>query len=302
MLTRLLHDYGFFYASYIPTPSEHCVNDFSQDKLIDKINVYLTQQGRRLMSHGYCHGLTLLWLKRMAAGREQEFYTTIKNMIACPNEQLADMAHVIEKMRRSIDKKQQPRRYYRYARYQIDQFNIDAILKSERQLSLDGEYTQSSLETMLNTFCWNDDMFCISSCYDQKDSEDNHTIGIYKRNQVFYLYDANNQSGVAGFYYSTEVVANEIFRLLYNNFNLERPDKCVLEIKKTRYNDTQLQHLRATKPPGTLSIWSNPLRYVNNLAAYFSTAAKTQKAKPEAKRKRFASDWQCDGLMKRIRR
>ncbi len=227
MLTRILDNFWFAAASFFTVTKE----DYSQDRLIEKMNTYLTQCNRRLLSKGYCHGLTLLWLQRMTQDREKEFYTTIKKIVDCPDENLQALAADIEKMRTSLDKKQNPNRHFFYCVHTISQENIDVILKTEKQKNLGGVFTRASLGNLLREQVVNDNMVCISSNYMDKQEDANHTVGLFKRDDDYYFYDSNGCSGRAECLINVYDVVDKLLYCIYGSFDMVEPTEFSLEIK-----------------------------------------------------------------------
>jgi hypothetical protein len=302
MLTRILHENNFLQALAIATFNLFNDKGYSQGYLIDRINLFLRQQKRRQMDDsGHCHGLAILWLKRIAEGREEEFYQMIKEIIDCPETELHKIAGSIDKMRRSMDKKQYPRRhYYRYSYFHMDYPNIDLLLKAQKQTVFDGAYTITNLENLFNESINNEDMICISTDNKGKNAE-NHTIGVFKRNETFYLYDSNFLSGRAYVYRTADSLVSEILSCLYTSLCDEIPEILNLQIKCTRYPEKPLMQSVMNKevshPPGFLN------QFADYLFGPVSTADKrmhTEKVK--LNRKQIALEWQRDGANKKARK
>jgi len=227
MLTRIL-DVFWFAAENFFTFS---MQDYSQDRLVQKMNTYLQQCNRRLLNLGFCHGLTLLWLRRMTQDREEEFYAVIKKIVDCPDDELQALAPEIEKIRASIDKKQNPNRYFFYCVHTVAQENIDVILKTEKQKNLDSVYTRASLRNLLQEHVINDCMTCISSDYDASESDTNHTVGLFKRDEDYYLYDSNDYSGRAQRLTDVYDVVDKLLYCIYGSFDMVEPMQFSLQIK-----------------------------------------------------------------------
>lgn len=207
-----------------------------QDLLIAKMNTYLRSQVRRPLQTANCHGLALLWLKRMAARREKEFYAVVNRIIACPEDKLQSVAAEIEKLRKSINKKQNPQQYQRYRSRNIRSGDIGELLGLKWHYILDGVYTRNTLESMLGRLSQNEDLFCVTSDYAVRDKDGDHTIGIFRRGDLYYRYDSNSLTVEAQCFDSPAVTAQAILDSLYTTFNMQIPDTFRLEITRIRPN------------------------------------------------------------------
>jgi hypothetical protein len=225
----------------------------------------------------------------------------IQEIIDCPENELSNIAGSIDKMRRSMDKKQYPRRYYyRYPYFQMDYPNIDMLLKAQKQTVFDGAYTIPDLENLFNESVINEDMICITTDNTGKNAQ-NHTVGVFKRNQSFYLYDSNFLCGRAYVYRTADSLVYEILNCLYTNLLDEIPEIINLQIKRTRYPEKPLMRPAVDKEV------SPPRGYLNQFTDYLfgsvpaaDTSRHTEKVK--LKRKQIALEWQRDSVAKKARK
>src|SRR5580704_14741260 len=107
---------------------------YNQYRLINRINLYFGKLNRPLWHLGFCHGLVLLWLQKMAEGKEQEFYNTIKKIIDYPLNKIEE-----------LDNEQDVQIFLAQIRYahhsmkysygpEIKQIDVDLILETPKQL------------------------------------------------------------------------------------------------------------------------------------------------------------------------
>ena len=113
---------------------------YHQTKIIDKINLYLKLNKRSLtLEHGYCHGLTLLWLYKMSKNQEKWFYDTIKLIVDTPQENFSEIEIDIEKFIAHIEWLQQPEKYVP----KIRQMDIDKSIEVPKELPLSSIFNPS---------------------------------------------------------------------------------------------------------------------------------------------------------------
>lgn len=228
----------FFFENLNPSPQKkrhkkEISLDLSQTPLLKKINTYFKKMGRKNKNGsnyqttpgGYCHGLTLLFLEKMAEGRVQWFYDTKRKIIECKESQLEVMEIEIEKLLAMIEWAQNSSKY---TQKKISYCNVDLILETQTQQVCDGSYTFKQLTKFLTYKQGKGNMICITS-YTGKDKD--HSIGIFTDGVCYHLFDANYKSGQATSFRSSKELAKEILNQLYTNLDEKIPSKAQLEIK-----------------------------------------------------------------------
>ncbi len=159
---------------------------FNQNALIKKLNVYLKSKNRKSISEeGYCHGLTLLWLQRMSEHDENNFYEFIKEFILCNESDFTFLETCIERFLSHIEWLQNSTEYLS----DINQFDVDKLLEFPKKMSFSAVFNYRDLTQILELTVLPEKMICIS--------DQDHTIGIFCRNNEYHLYDANYLSGKA---------------------------------------------------------------------------------------------------------
>lgn len=219
------------------------IPNYSQGKLLPKINLYLSSIDREgISTKGYCHGLTLLWLYKMSEGLEDWFYQLNKKIIDCPAAKISDFEMDFEKFLNHIEWAQNSRKYSKNLAGKVvtDQHNVNHILQIEKiyphkkfDKRMTISYTFRQLKTFFNTYITENVMMTFRS----QDSKDKHTIGIFRRGHYYYLYDANYKTGKAKKFFINEFheLFAEIRDRLYTNFKIETiEDKIWLEPIVTR--------------------------------------------------------------------
>jgi hypothetical protein len=193
------------------SPKPFC---YSQIFLIKKINSYLRLVGRHVLSEGgCCHGLTLYWQQKMSERKEQHFYDLIKKMVESPEEKLkewqddAGIQELIKEMR--------------YAQYpdiydaKIRQVDVDLIMKTDPELFFRDWISLESFVKLIEQYAVN------RPCITVANFESMHTIGIYCRDDSYYLYDSNGETGVAVQYDIVAEAAYEMANSLFFSFGVK---------------------------------------------------------------------------------
>jgi len=221
--------------------------NLNQNRLVEKINLYLKSKGRKnkdgsdyQIPEGYCHGLTLVWLQKMAEGKVQWFYDVNRKIIQCDDDKLEDMELDIEKFLSMIEWAQKS---YLYTNNTISYNNVDLILETEPQQSFDKSYTTDQLKDMLTYKRGKGHMICISNCEANKKI---HSVGIFTDGNHYHFYDPNYHSGQAMCFRSSRELTTEVMQRLYTNLNRAIPPIAQLEIKLVSHPDitykTNLDH------------------------------------------------------------
>lgn len=241
---------------------------YSQYALLKKINRYfeLSRQDK-ISEEGHCHGLSILWLKRMAQGREQEFYNNVKMIIDSSDQDLLVNGVAIEKFFRSFDKKQNPRHFYPNRK----QSQVSDIIKANSQTILDATYLKKRLGRLFNIHQQDGNMFCISNrkSYMVNGKMGRHSVAVYVRDDQFYCYDSNFSTGIAKHFNKPMDVVNEIRSCLFTKFKLRIPPYIPLEIKMIKSNDLKPKQEKTTWQFVNRSI-SNAVTTTKNLYYYYN--------------------------------
>lgn len=262
---------------------------YNQGTLLRKINLYLDAVGGSpIDAGGYCHGLSLLWLKRMAKSRDEEFYDLIRMIIDTPVLELMNHYLVINKFIRSIDKKQNPENYPKKPIDKedasidkkdkpIDQTDVNLILKIPTQKVLDQTCLSRQLSELFTLSRKEGAMFSISNGkeYLVHGKFGAHTVAIYVRDSMFNLYDANYTSGRPKVFGDADALVKEIRFCLYSKFELRPPPNMPLEIKLLHASDMPYQFSMMESLAVLWRSFSTQLAAVNSYLPTFSVFSST---------------------------
>lgn len=158
---------------------------YNQTILLEKLNKYLQLENRSLqLTTGYCHGITLLWLHCMANKTESWFYSTIKNIVCAENKHDFDLINTdIEKFLSHIEWLQHSDHYL----HDVHQPDIDILLEKSGKFSLSFLVDENQFNDVLLNIITKNTTVCLCS--------HNHTIGVFKRENHFYIFDPNSDRG-----------------------------------------------------------------------------------------------------------
>jgi len=195
---------------------------YSQNTLLKKINIYLAQASRDLISIGYCSGITALWLYKMAEGKEDWFYDTVKKIVHCDVDDLLDMHMDIEKFLAHIEWAQNVTEYhYRNGTTlaPASQQALDKILEVEKVIHQRKDFTPESFKYLLSRYTHEGSMIRLSAHH--------HAIGVYRRGLYFYCFDSNYHSGKPTVYLQSDSLAlfKEVNRILYAKHGPLNPNR-----------------------------------------------------------------------------
>lgn len=206
---------------------------------------------------GHCHGLSLLWLRRMAQNREQEFYSDIRKIVECPDHQLQNIANTIEHFFIKIDRRQNPESYQDL---KYNQSNLDQIIKAKKHLVLDKTYLKATLGELFKIYSENGNMFYIANnkSYKINGQYARHGIAVFVREGQLYCYDSNYSSGMAKCFTNTIDLVSEIRIRLFSNLNLRIPPFMPLGLKMIQSKDLIFKPKPA---PGLLQSLTTTLSY-----------------------------------------
>lgn len=154
---------------------------YNQHVIKIKLNQYLDLHKRPMsLVHGYCHGLTLLWLYKMAEGEQEWFYQTVKNILSCQS--LADFTlyeKEIEKFISYIEWLQNSDEY----EIGVNQLDIQSLTGLSCEFSMSYLFSSTEWKKVLSHMLESYKPVFISSPL--------HTIGIINNNNHIYFYDVN---------------------------------------------------------------------------------------------------------------
>jgi ankyrin repeat protein len=181
--------------------------DISQDNLLRKVQVYLTQTKSTVffmeeepLDGGHCNGFTVCWLYKMAVGEEKEFFALLQR-IACWDEKTkiepdSELGTEFDEFISDIRRAQFPELHYRKVQPIIQQYQFYRICRN----IADPEFkfilvdTPDNLTKIPFEFIPSNKMIYVSI---ETSAKDGHAIGIYctknaSGQKQYFLYDANN--------------------------------------------------------------------------------------------------------------
>lgn len=181
---------------------------YHQGVLVKKINLYLTECGRNTLETGYCNGLSLLWLCKMSERQEgPQFYDRIKRIIDLP---LSDLEIDIEKLLAQIEWGQHPEKRESCLHQQDAAVFLDGVKK---KYGRGDNCSLQNLESELAVLAQPEIMINISG---GKPSDALlHSIALFRRDDIYFLYDSNNLSGEATQHKNLAEVMREIPKHLH---------------------------------------------------------------------------------------
>lgn len=191
----------------------------SQKRLISKLNIYRTFQKSSLLDTFYCHGLTLLWLYKMAEGEAQWFYDVIEKIISCSPLHLREKNKDIDKFIDYIEWGQNSIKYTRHKEACIGQSDVDKILQLTQIEARSKQFSYPELYDFLQKRLYRNEMIVLS-CTDKQIL---HTIGIFVAGPLYFLYDANDPSGRPSIFSTPFSLIQEIKRCMYVEFKKSPP-------------------------------------------------------------------------------
>ncbi|WP_347251752.1 hypothetical protein [Legionella sp.] len=167
---------------------------------------------------GWCHGLTLTWLKYAARNQQKEFFN-LYNEVVRGLETTAMNSEKIEEFYTEIDKAQHPWEYYP----NTNQESIDVILGVPTIITWfdpEGEgFTARKWQNILTKIMAEYEMIRISA-YNKGKS---HTIGMFRDKEGTYLFDCNGKSKIVTLFkqFSSLQAINWIKSNLYTQLGLQ---------------------------------------------------------------------------------
>ncbi len=198
--------------------------DYSQCVLIDKINQYQKLKGRPLIStRGYCHGLAVLWLSKMAQQKVEWFYDMIRYIIHNKPQDYDEAS--FEKFLALIEFGQNPLNSglnitHRHLRILLEMDNIEST-------SFVGKYPNLFKKIRPKK---HPGMYLIA--------HGDHAIAAFHKGDNYYVYDSNYFTGEAKMFDSKENAAKEIMARLLSKAEQKEDEDFELE-----FNYIPLNHL-----------------------------------------------------------
>ena len=162
---------------------------YSQLALLKKINLYLTAMKRSPWPFvGHCHGLTSVWQQKMADYQEESFYSIIKKIIDYPVSRLAELDDDIDvqKFLAQIEYAQNSSRYP-YGDV-IQQKDVQLIMESSEWHRREAYFSQRGISDLLTAVVRDRTSVIIKGGW-----RIIHSIGLFYRDDHYYLFDANYQ-------------------------------------------------------------------------------------------------------------
>ncbi len=173
---------------------------YDQINVIQQLNHYLKSQKRSMvLTHGFCHGLTLLWLHHMSFHNENWFYHTIKKIIRGPLHEDSD----VEKFLNHMEWLQNPEKYVNGLR----QMDMESTMEKQIELRFSGIFSIKELKRVLKMTIAENKMIVLSGS--------SHTIGVLQRDHIYYIYNPNAKGGIAKKVSSLRKLHAKILRYLY---------------------------------------------------------------------------------------
>ena len=231
-------------GQHLPDENPRPFGGYEQDRLLRQLHRYLKQAKRCLPSQeqkhilnslanpislgGYCHGLTLLWLYKMSEGKEQWFYDMVRYIIDCRSEKLIEYEVDIEKFLALIEWGQNSEHYLSSVNYQ----NMDTILEVQKKYTFyNKHFDRETFIEFLSQYLLEHHLISIVGAKDQKHL---HTVGIYRRGNKCFLYNANFSLGKALQkdidYGDLHAFSHCILQSLYTDFGVSIPRAFSLSI------------------------------------------------------------------------
>ena len=272
---------------FIPVPEENfppparseLAADFSQTTLLQGLQAYLAPDNLSLVAllpppastsvseegqplslpstidplKGYCHGITLTWLRKMREHKANWFYFVKEAIVSKSVAELKEMEADVLKFLSLIQ----------YAQF-VDQYdfslsytNIDAILDAQMVASCKVKISKDDLIRFLEWHKQNENMIVISTT----EGLDKHTIGIFVIGSVFCYFDANFTSGRPRYFCNAEgLLIDQIHHSFYTIFELPVPTTMNLYLGVANEPEYQSRLVDAVKEKPQ-SAWEHPSRF-----------------------------------------
>jgi hypothetical protein len=236
--------------------------DFSQMPLLHRLQEYLAQDNKSLLDllpspipwrcdplRGYCHGITLTWLRKMREHKANWFYSVKEAIVTKSLSELNKMEEDVLKFLALIQYAQYSRAYEDGVSFS----DIDLVLDAPMVGIREGNATEAELIQFLEKYNEDKNMIVISS----RSAQYSHTVGIFAAAGVFCYFDANFESGRPKYFADVELLVKEIQHSLYTNFKLPVPEKMDLYLNVANEPESQsrLVEARAEKPMRERDQW-----------------------------------------------
>lgn len=182
--------------------------EYNQTEIIKKINTFLKINKRDLaLEPGYCHGLTLLWLYKMLEKNEKWYYDLVKKIVDTPEEKMSDIEIDIEKFIAHVEWLQQPEKIVP----SIRQMDMDESVEIPKEMPVSSVFNPRQLDSMLELVIQPNKMICISG--------PDHSVGLFRRENKYYIYNPNYDSGIAKEMKTIKSLRHELIECLFSDFN-----------------------------------------------------------------------------------
>lgn len=210
--------------------------DVSQNAFMDGYNAHREAKGLPTVEEsGWCHGLTLYWLKKMAKGQEKAFFEGYNSLIAAPQTD-KDSAEK-EAFYNKIIKCQRPWTFIPNA----TQDNLEKIYglpQVQHWYDKAGNgFSKKKLQDILKEVMANYDMIRISAVSDK-----NHTIGMFISDDKISLFDCNDttREGTTYKQFAPLQAAHWIQTALYTNLKLPTPRHMLMKLVISGIHSSEL--------------------------------------------------------------
>lgn len=199
----------------LSNPTLPVVKSYRQGVLLGKINQFLAVMKRKplLSVGGHCHGLAVLWMQKMAEYREDWFYGVIKKIVDCPADKLAELDNDVDVLK-FIAKIEYAQNCDEITMHRIRQIDIDKVLELKHEHYRYDYFSVKSLAKYIQTLSGECPAFMLGA------TESKHDVAIYCRDNQYYLFDANFDSGEAVKFNIATEATHEMSKCLFNDFEI----------------------------------------------------------------------------------
>lgn len=159
---------------------------------------------------GYCHGLTLLWLYKMSEKKIKWYYDLVQKIVDTPTDKLEDIELDIEKFIAHIEWLQQPEKYIPYIR----QMDMDKTVEILKEIPVSSVFETKQLDAVLDLVISSEKMICVTGL--------EHSIGVFRRDSQYYIYNPNYDAGIGKRVDTIAALRIELVKCLFTDFHLSR--------------------------------------------------------------------------------
>lgn len=196
-------------------PATPAVKRYNQAELLRQINQYLSALGRSplLSPKGYCHGMAVVWLQKMAEYREDWFYAVIKKIIDQPQDKLAELDHDVDVLK-FISQIEFAQNVNIISTRRIRQIDVDKVLETPHEYYKVDYFSVKSLAKFIEQHAAERAAFVLGA------PDSLHDVAIYCRDNQYHVFDANFDSGEAKSYDLAHEATYEMSNCLFRDFGL----------------------------------------------------------------------------------